>query len=244
MISTTERGGARAPSFFRAHARKLVAGVAFLALGGVFAGKRLQPVSVTVTPVVRGKAVDAVYATGTVEADDRVNVKAKSSGSVAEILVKQGQAVKRGDLLARIDNPVVAFDLKRGRSDLQAASAQAGENAPQIAALRAQATAISAELTTARSDLARTESLAGGGSIAQAELDKARTRVAQLQANLAANEAQQRALRIDLSANAARQAAAVESLASRERIAFAEALRRAADALSAELGFLSTERST
>src|SRR5262245_62527438 len=96
--------------------------------------KRLQPVDVVVTPVVRGKAVEAVYATGTVEADDRVNVKAKASGSVAEILVKQGQAVKKGDLLAQIDNPAVAFDLKRGQAELSAASAQAGGDAPQVAA--------------------------------------------------------------------------------------------------------------
>ena len=42
---------------------------------------RLKPVKVTVAPIVRGKAIDAVYATGTVEAEDRVQVKAKTGGS-------------------------------------------------------------------------------------------------------------------------------------------------------------------
>lgn len=195
-------------------------GVALLAVaalggGGAIAAKRLQPIPVVVTPVVRGKAVDAVYATGTVEAYDRVNVKAKTNGSILQILVKEGQAVKKGDILARIDNPAVSFDLKRGQADLTAAAAQAGGDAPQVAALRAQADAIGADLSTARADLGRTETLAQSGSVAQAELDRARSRVAQLEGQLAANQAQQRALRIDLNANAARQAAAVQSLATR-----------------------------
>lgn len=203
------------PGFFRANLKIIAAAVLILGAAGGIVAKRMAPLPVAATPVVRGKAVDAVYATGTVEADDRVNVKAKASGSIAEILVKEGQAVKKGDLLARIDNPVVAFDLKRGQADLSAATAQAGANAPQLAALRAQADAIKADLSTARTDLGRTEALVKGGSIAQADLDRARARVTQLEGQLAANEAQQRAMRIDLDANAQRQQAAVQSLASR-----------------------------
>jgi HlyD family secretion protein len=211
----TTGAGRRRPGFVRSNLRTIVIGVALLGGAGGIAAKRLQPLPAAVTPVVRGKAVDAVYATGTVEADDRVNVKAKASGSIAEILVKEGQAVKKGDLLARIDNPVVTFDLKRGQADLSAAAAQAGANAPQLAALRAQADAIRADLATARADLGRTEALVKSGSVAEADLDRAKARVTQLEGQLAANEAQQRALRIDLDANAQRQAAAVQSLASR-----------------------------
>lgn len=201
--------------WIRSHLRLLIALTLILAGAGAFIAWKLQPAKVAVTPTVRGKAIDAVYATGTVEAENRVNVKAKTSGSIAEILVREGAPVKKGDLLARIDNPTVTFDLKRGQADLSAASAQAGANAPQIAALRAQAKAITAELTTARQDLARSEELLAGGAIPQSEIDRARSRVAQLEGTLAANEAQQRAVRIDLTANAARQAAQVQSLTSR-----------------------------
>ncbi len=203
------------PGWFRRNIRSLVAALVVLAGAGGIVAKRLQPIPVTATPTVRGKAIEAVYATGTVEAEDRVNVKAKSSGSIAEVFVKEGQRVKKGDLLARIDNPVVSFDLKRGKADLSAAAAQAGKDAPQIAALRAQAASFSADLVLARTDLERQQKLVESGSIAEAELDRARSRVTQLEASITANEAQQRALRIDLSANAARQAAQVESLASR-----------------------------
>jgi HlyD family secretion protein len=205
----------RRQGFFRRNLG-LVAVVTLAAGGaGAVVVKRLQPLPVVVTPVVRGKAVDAVYATGTVEAEDRVSVKAKINGSVAQVFVKEGQRVRLGDLLARIDNPAVTYDLKRGQADLSAANAQSGTDAPQIAALRAQADALAADLATARADLARTEALVASGSMAQAELDRARARVTDLEGQLASNQAQARALRIDLTANAARQAAAVQSLASR-----------------------------
>src|SRR3954467_14003559 len=110
----------RRPSWIRQNLRLLAGAVVVLAVAGGVTVKRLQPLPVVVTPVVRGKAVDAVYATGTVEAYDRVNVKAKTNGSILQILVKEGQPVKKGDILARIDNPAVTFDLKRGQADLTA----------------------------------------------------------------------------------------------------------------------------
>jgi HlyD family secretion protein len=176
---------------------------------------RLKPVKVTVAPIVRGKAIDAVYATGTVEAEDRVQVKAKTGGSIAEMRVKKNAAIKKSDLLARIDNPAVSFDLKRGQADLSAATAHSGADAPQLLSLKGQWKSTDAELGAARQELARIEKLAATGSISSAELDKGRARVAELEGALAANEAQQRALRIDLSANTQRQAANVQSLASR-----------------------------
>lgn len=187
---------------------------ALLVVGGVVFAKT-RPTKVTAATIVRGTAVDAVYATGTVESEDRVDVKAKSAGSIAELLVREGARVKKGDLLARIDNPVTTFELRRGEVDRRAAAAQAGGDAPQIAVLRAQNAALSSDLGVAKQDLARAEELAKSGVTTPADLDRARARVASLEASVAANLAQQRAVRIDLSANVQRQDAAVRTLASR-----------------------------
>lgn len=202
-------------SFFRRHLGKLVFALLALVVGGFVVFSRLKPLPVVAMPVVRGTAIDAVYATGTVEAEDRVQIKAKAAGSMAEILVKEGDLIKKGDLLARIDSPQLSFELKRGKVDLNAASAQGGAAAPQLAALKAQGQAIAADLGMARQDAARQEMLLASGASAQAESDRAKARVAQLEATLSANEAQQRALRIDLSANTARSAAQVKTLESR-----------------------------
>ncbi|HEX4458661.1 MAG TPA: hypothetical protein VIA18_11870, partial [Polyangia bacterium] len=66
-----------------------VAAVAVAAVVALVAGRLLTPMTVRVTPVVRGAAVDAVYASGTVEAVDRVDVKARVAGVVAALPVKE-----------------------------------------------------------------------------------------------------------------------------------------------------------
>lgn len=205
----------RRKGFVRRNLGRIVLGVIAVGIAAFVIASRLKPLPVVAMPVTRGSVVDAVYATGTVEAEDRVQIKAKTSGSVAEILVSEGARVKKGDLLARIDSPQLTFDLKRGKVDLNAASAQGGAAAPQLEALRAQAAGISADLGMARQDAGRLEKLLVSGAVASADVDRAKSRVAQLEATLAANEAQQRALRIDLSANTARQSAQVKTLESR-----------------------------
>ncbi len=201
-------------SFFGRHKKKLLLLLVVLAAAAFAVSMRFQPKPVTATPAARGTAVDAVYATGTVEAEDRVTVKAKSSGSLAEIFVKEGDVVKKGDLLARIDNPSATFDLKRGQADLSAASAQATA-APQISALASQGKALEAELDVAKKNRARVAELNASGALPRAELDTADAKVRQIEAQIAANRSQQQAVRIDLNANRDRQAAMVESLSSR-----------------------------
>jgi multidrug efflux pump subunit AcrA (membrane-fusion protein) len=189
--------------------------VAGLAAAGTVAYRATRPLPVEVTPVVRGPAIEAVYATGTVEAEDRALVKAKTSGSVADLLVREGAVVTKGDLLARIDNPVVTFELERGKVELSAASEQAGTASPRLAALASQARAQEADLALARQDLARAEDLRRTNAVAEAEVDRARARVTGLEATLAANRAEQRALAIDLRASRARAGAEVATLESR-----------------------------
>jgi multidrug efflux pump subunit AcrA (membrane-fusion protein) len=188
--------------------------VPLLAVGGIVA-KKLAPVPVGATRVVRGTAVEAVYATGTVEAEARVFVRAKVGGSVSEILVKEGTPIKKGDLLARIDNPVITYDLERGQVELAAASAQGAPDAPRLAALREQARGLEADLGFAKQERERQDRLAKAGAATDTEVERARTRVTQLEAQLAANRAEERALRIDLGANQARSSANVRALASR-----------------------------
>ncbi|MBK6515549.1 MAG: efflux RND transporter periplasmic adaptor subunit [Polyangiaceae bacterium] len=201
-------------SFIRRHLKKLVFVVVLALVAGALVRRRMQAVPVVATPVARGTAVEAVYATGTVEAQERITVKAKASGSIAEILVKEGSSVKKGDLLARIDNPVASFELKRGQVDLGAATSQKNQ-APQVAALMASQKALVSDLDVATKAQARVRELHAAGAVPKSDLDVAESRVRQVEAQISANQSQQQALRIDLKANAERQAAVVESLASR-----------------------------
>jgi RND family efflux transporter MFP subunit len=193
---------------------RILLALAVVAAAVAVAAAKLRPVAVTTTPIARGTAIEAVYATGTVEPFDRVIVKAKAAGSI-DLKVREGAIVKKGDLIATIDSATLRHELERGRADMWAASQQATSDGPQLAALEAQARSMQAELNTVQSDRARASRLVSSGAVPQAELDRLVDRAASLQAQLDANSAQRKSLRIDLTARATGSSAAVDSLAAR-----------------------------
>ncbi len=191
----------------------LVVGLLLAGVAGYVAFKRLQPVAVTVAPVVRGPAVEAVYATGTVEPVERVVVKARLSEHVARILVKEGDVVTAGQLLAELDDPIRAFALRQGQAQLGRAKVQAGARSPQLAGLAAQQRGLETQLEQARLELDRTTRLARTAAVAQAELDAARAKVALLDAQVQAAAEQLRSAKLDLAATREQLTAQVGSLA-------------------------------
>jgi RND family efflux transporter MFP subunit len=193
---------------------RIVLALLLVVVAAAVAFAKLRPALVTTTPVVRGTAIEAVYATGTVEPFDRVIVKAKTAGAI-DLRVREGAIVRKGDLLATIDSPTLRHELARGKADLWAASQQATRDSPQLAVLEAQARAMEAELNTIQSDRARSSRLVASGSVPQADLDRLVDRAAALQAQLDANAAQRRSMRIDLTARASGSSAEVDSLAAR-----------------------------
>jgi multidrug efflux pump subunit AcrA (membrane-fusion protein) len=182
------------------------------AAGGV--ALKLRPVPVTTTPIIRGNAIEAAYATGTVEPFDRVLVKAKISGAI-DLKVREGAHVKKGDLVAVIDSPTLQHDLDRGKADLWAAEQQGGASGPQIKKLAADAQALESKLNTEQKDHVRVASLVASGSVPQIDLDHIDDRIAGLQAQLDANHAQQRTLLIELAQRQSVSSAQVGSLAAR-----------------------------
>jgi len=75
-----------------------------LAGGGVAAYWWLRIPTVTLVKPTRGPAVQAVYATGVVEPVRWAKVTPLVRGRIAEICSCEGQAVKQGDRLARLDD--------------------------------------------------------------------------------------------------------------------------------------------
>lgn len=114
---------------------------------------------VTSTLIADRKAVFA-----TVESVDTLTARTRVGGTVAELLVDEGDMVAAGDVLALVVNEQIA---------------------PQIASAGSQAEALEAELSQAREDLVRARDLFERGIIAQARLDQAETGVAVLEGRLA-----------------------------------------------------------
>lgn len=194
---------------------RIALAVIVLAAIGVATWIRLRPLPVTTSDVARGTAIDAVYATGTVEARDRVVVKAKVAGSIAELAKREGDRVDKGDRLAEIDSPTLKYELLKGKAENWAASQQASAASPQLAALEMQMKATAADLQAAKDDRDRLEKLVSAGSATQADLDRANSKVNALEAQLAAQDAQRKSLKIDLLAKASGSTAAVGELAAK-----------------------------
>jgi RND family efflux transporter MFP subunit len=82
---------------------KWIALLAVLLLGGggylLWAG---QPRTVQTVPVKQGTAVELVYATGFVEPEQPVSVAARVTAPVVDVLVDEGQRVRRGQPVVRL----------------------------------------------------------------------------------------------------------------------------------------------
>jgi len=166
--------------------RGLVALIALVAVvlligGGWFLTQRVQaaPVkTVTVTATSgSGPAAGAVLnASGYVVARRRATVSSKVTGKVLEVFVEEGQAVKRNQVLARLDDSQM-------RASLAVAEAQ-------LAATRRAAAEDEARLREAERQFKRLDQLVNEKVVARAEVDTAEATVDSLKARIALVEQQ------------------------------------------------------
>lgn len=121
-----------------------------------------------------------VTANGTIQPEKSINVSPKSSGRLKSLLVKEGQTVRTGQILAYMDESNTLGQITQ--ADGQLASAQASlnllraGNRPQDIA-QAQANLTNAEATLEQSQivLRQNQQLFKQGAIASRDLDAART---------------------------------------------------------------------
>lgn len=101
--------------------------LAVLLLAGIGGGAwwtLLRPVPVTLVHPTRGPAVEAVYATGIVEAIDTARVGTTVSGRIETLVVDEGDRVTRGQVIARLDDREPRQRLEDARARLALAEAE------------------------------------------------------------------------------------------------------------------------
>ncbi|KWT96818.1 MULTISPECIES: efflux RND transporter periplasmic adaptor subunit [unclassified Variovorax] len=82
----------------------ILVGLGLLAVPAIAAVWWQWPVRVQTTLPTRGPAIEAVYATGTVEPTVMVPVAPRAGGRLLSVDAEEGQQVKRGQVLARIES--------------------------------------------------------------------------------------------------------------------------------------------
>ena len=151
--------------------------VVLIAAGGAAAwwwmGER--PVPVRVARVIQEEAGGAraavLNASGYVTARRRATVSSKVTGKVIEVLVEEGKAVQRGQVLARLDPSTATRYLSLAQAELSASRRALSETEVRLA--------------QARVTLGRTGSLVADGIMTRADLDAAQAEVDALDARLA-----------------------------------------------------------
>jgi len=187
--------------------------VALVAAGvAIFLATRAAPPpAYRLARVEYGSLLSAISATGTLAPVTTVQVGSQVSGKIKELFVDFNSAVKRGDLIARIDSETFAARVRQAEAEVVVAKANiamqdaAAERAKAdlanaratLAAAEAQAGLTAAALDEASRDLARKDPLFKRGIVSGSEFERARSardqataRVAEARSQISAQTAQ------------------------------------------------------
>jgi HlyD family secretion protein len=125
-----------------------------------------NPAVETVT-IGRDTLVDTVSATGNIEPEAEVELKFETGGTVKEVLVKEGQTITAGMVLARLDTTDLELQVRSAEIDL----AQAQANLEQLfePELAEKITAAQATVESARLNLAELEDGPDSDEVTKAE---------------------------------------------------------------------------
>ncbi len=133
--------------------RYAAAAVALAAAAAALAWWRAGPVTLQVAAVVRGPAVEAVYASGVVEPSVMLPIAPRTGGRLAERLADEGDRVRKGQVLARLDDA----DLAGAVDEQRARAVQARSQHARVAALAERGFLSPAERDRTAAELAAAE---------------------------------------------------------------------------------------
>ncbi|HSZ54688.1 MAG TPA: efflux RND transporter periplasmic adaptor subunit [Tepidisphaeraceae bacterium] len=104
----------------RGFAKSVVIAAAFLAVGGVSVVLFwMSRPAVTVTEVIEGPVIQAFYATGTVRPRLEYPISSSVAGIVERVMIRQGEAAKKGEPLALVVDPNLQFQADKARAELK-----------------------------------------------------------------------------------------------------------------------------
>lgn len=151
-------------------------------IAGVIYMLRFAPVPVVGHAVARGEIVAEVLGTGTLESRMQVTISPKISGRIEEILADQGDQVRQGQTLVRLDDAELRQQVEIAQASLDAAKA----GVTRLKTDRDRAAAVAAQ---AAREHRRLEQLVTKNASSQSDFDKAVEAVAISEAGVARAEA-------------------------------------------------------
>lgn len=136
---------------------------------------------VSTEPAALRTIIETVSANGRIQPEKEVNITPYISGEVVELHVKEGDEVKEGDLLAKIDPEIYQSNYERAEAGLQSQKANLANSRARLAQVKAQ-------FTNAKLSFERNKKLFDQDVISEADFDAAKSQFEVAQAEVQAAE--------------------------------------------------------
>ncbi len=136
-------------------------------------------IPVQVAKVQRGDIRSFLTVSGLVEPNEIVRVYAKTVGQAKELLVQEGDDVKKGDILVRMDDEQIRLQVAQAKATLDSAQAslekvQAGARPQEISQAEAAMRQAKINLGSAEENYLRMEKLFSEGAVSEQQYDQAK----------------------------------------------------------------------
>jgi HlyD family secretion protein len=135
--------------------------------------------------------VQLVSASGRIFPEKEIKISSDVSGQLVELTVKEGDSVKAGQLLARVNPETYQNQIERGEASVNASRAQQANAQAQIENIKArlgttqaQREQIEAQLVNTRNAFKRNEKLHHEGVVSDADFEQTQSQLRQQEANL------------------------------------------------------------
>jgi len=158
-----------------------VAVLAVIVVAAVVKGSRNEGTKVATEKVIKRTIIQTVSSNGKIQPEKDIKISPYISGEVVELLVKEGNQVKKGDLLAKIDPEIYISQFDQSEAAVNTQKANLANSKARLAQIRAQ-------FENARLTFERQEKLFKENVISKADYDQSKAAFQVAQAQVTAGE--------------------------------------------------------
>jgi HlyD family secretion protein len=159
----------------------IVAVVAIIVVAAVIKGKGSDGIKVATEKVMKRTIIQTVSSNGKIQPEKDIKISPYISGEVVELYVKEGDQVKKGDLLAKIDPEIYISQFDQSEASVNTQKANLANSKARLAQLKAQ-------FDNAKLNFDRQEKLFQQNVISKAEYDQSKSAFQVAQAQVTAGE--------------------------------------------------------
>jgi len=155
--------------------------IAVIVIAAVVKGNRNEGTKVATEKVTKRTIIQTVSSNGKIQPEKDIKISPYISGEVVELMVKEGDQVKKGDLLAKIDPEIYISQFDQSEASVNTQKANLANSKARLAQVRAQ-------YENARLTFERQEKLYKENVISKADYDQAKASFQVAQAQVTAGE--------------------------------------------------------